>query len=104
MVSMVILPCDHFGTHLDSQGKTIDEELELKNSIRAGEILAELWSEIIIDGHPVVAEFVDEDPCDINVVKSEEWKANHVRQSQYCLQIVKCTDNKCCVPFQASYI
>ena len=37
-------------------------------------------------------------------MKSEEWKACHVRQSQYFLQIVKCTDPRCCSNFQSSYL
>ena len=41
-MSGVILPLDHFGTHLDHNNKTIDEELELQNFEYAGEILAEL--------------------------------------------------------------
>jgi hypothetical protein len=72
--------------------------LEKKNFSKAGHVLAELWSETSIDGHPVVATYVDPDSFTpvINLDTSEEWKAIHVRQSQYCLQIVKCRDLKCC--------
>ena len=103
-LSGVILPHDHFGTHLDNNNKTIDEELELRNFEYAAEILAELWSKLVIDGHPVVAEFINEEPLEITITKSEEWKAKHVRESQYFLQIVKCTDQACCTPFQSSYL
>ena len=92
-LSGVILPHDHFGTHLDHNNKTIDEELELQNFEYAGEILAELWSKLVIDDHPVIAEFVRDEASEITITKSEEWKANHVRESQYLLQIVKCIDN-----------
>lgn len=29
-------------------------------------------------------------------VSDEDWIQNHVRQSQYCLQITKCADKNCC--------
>ena len=57
-LSCVILPHDHFSTHLDHSSKTIDVELELQNFEYPGEILAELWSKLVIDDYPVVAEFV----------------------------------------------
>ena len=79
----VFLPHDHFVTHLDNNNNTDDEELERKNFEHASEILAELWSKLVINDHPVVAGFVGEEPSDITITKSEEWKANHVRESQY---------------------
>ena len=103
-LSGVILPHDHFGTHLDHNNKTIDEELELQNFEYAGEILAELWSKMVIDGHPVVAEFIKDPPSEVSIIKLEDWRANHVRESQYLLQIVKCTDVACCSPFPSSYL
>ena len=60
-LSGFIQPHDHFGTHLD-HNNTVDEELEHKNFEHAGEILAELWSKLVISNHPVVAEFVREEP------------------------------------------
>ena len=41
-LSGVILPHDHFGTHLDHNNETIDKELELQNLEYVGKILAEL--------------------------------------------------------------
>lgn len=52
----IILPHNHYGTHLDSQGRTIDDDLEKKNFSYAGNALAEVWSETVIDGHVTVAE------------------------------------------------
>lgn len=46
----VILPHDTYGSHLDKSGKTINSELEKKNFKRCGELLADLWSERVIDG------------------------------------------------------
>ena len=51
-LSGVLLPHDKFGSHLDSQNRTIDEELETKNFQFAGESLAEIWSEMIYDKFP----------------------------------------------------
>ena len=44
------------------------------------------------------------EPPELAVTKSEEWKANHVRESQYLLQLVSCTDIACCSPFESSYL
>ena len=62
----IILPHDHYGSHLDKAGTTIDEEKELQNFEYAGEVLAQIWSDTVIDGRPVVTEFVQhEDESDI---------------------------------------
>ena len=53
----IILPFDTFGSHLDAANKTIDTNLEIKNFEASGKILAENWSESIIDNHPVVASY-----------------------------------------------
>ena len=59
---------------------------------------------MIIDGHPVLAEFISEEADQEVIKKSEEWKSKHVRESQNFLQIVKCKDSKCCSPFRSSYL
>ena len=38
----VVLPHDHYGSHLDTAGKTVDPELERQNFQHAGETLAEV--------------------------------------------------------------
>ena len=103
-LSSVILEHDKFGSHLDAKGVTVDKDLELKNVEYAGRTLAEIWSGLVIDGNPVVAEFIEDDAPVIMGKKSEEWKACHVRQSKFFLQIVKSTDPKCCSSFQPSYL
>ncbi|KAF6028277.1 hypothetical protein EB796_013415 [Bugula neritina] len=40
----LILPHDHYGSHLNAAGKTIDPDLEIKNFAMAGQTLAEIWS------------------------------------------------------------
>ena len=56
----------------------------------------------MIDGNPVVAEFTEDEARVIVGTNSEQWKAYHVWQSQYFLQIVKCADPKYCSSFQSS--
>ena len=41
-LSGVLLEHDHFGSHLDSQGRTIDEALEIKNFEHAGDVLGKI--------------------------------------------------------------
>ena len=59
---------------------------------------------MIIDGLPVLVEFISEEADQEVIKKSEEWKSKHVRESQYFLQIVKRKDSKCCSPFRSSYL
>lgn len=54
----LLLPHDRYGSHLDASRHTVDETLERKNFQYAGEALAEVWSNTIIDKFPVVAEYV----------------------------------------------
>lgn len=93
----LIIPHDHFGSHLDSQLRTTDEELEKKNFKFAGETLAGVWGDLSIDGFPTVAEYVDPDTSEVDPetleCRDQGWFDVHVRTSQYCLQIVKC-DNR----------
>ena len=43
----------------------------------------------------MVAEYIKEE---------EEWKVEHIRESQYYFHIVKCLDSNCCIPFRSSYL
>ena len=103
----IILAFDTFGNHLDASNKTIDSELEIKNFEAAGKILAEIWFESITDNHPVVASYTsppEKEHSKVLFHKTEEWKAKHVRQSQYMLQIVKCSDKSCCKQWRTNYL
>lgn len=105
LLSGVILPHDSYGSHLDASGKTKDNELEVKNFRKAGETLAEIWSNCKIDSYQVEAEYIDPAESQLNTVqtKSEKWLAKHVRQSQYLMQIVKCDDQYCCKPWRTNW-
>lgn len=99
----LILPHDAFGSHLNEANVTIDPELELKNFQKVGLVLPEIWCKRVIDKFAVDAEYIEPSAKNSNSVidddpdfLTEEWKMNHVRQSQYLLQIVKCNNTKCC--------
>lgn len=84
----VVLTYDTYGTHLDSRGKTCDPELELRNFQAAGEALANLWNELVIDSYSVCARYKNPDaeapvPDPVDAV----WYSKHVRELQYCLQV-----------------
>ena len=98
-------PFDTFGNHLDASNKTIDSELEIEKFKAAGKILVEIWSESIIDNHPVVASYTRlQEHSKMLFHKTEEWKAKHVRQSQYMLQIVKCSEKPCRKQWRTNYL
>ena len=98
-LSGIVLPADTFGTHL-KDGKTTDEDLEEKNFQAAGEVLAEVWSSLVIDDHPVTSEYVPHKPsADIKgFTVSAAYKSNHLIQTQYMTVALKCQDRSCCKP------
>ena len=59
---------------------------------------------MIIDGHPVLAEYINEEAEEEILKESLEWKSNHIRESQYFLQIVKCLGENFCRRFRSSYL
>lgn len=84
----LILPHNHYGSHLNDSGVTINQELELQNFEYAGKTLAEVWNNLVIDGHPVIAEYADEksifeEPDSV----FPEWYFTLVQESQYFLQV-----------------
>lgn len=102
----VLLSHDHFGSHLDSQQRTTDVELEKRNFKNAGEVLAEIWSEVVIDGHKTFTFYINPEDSDIEppATVSQMWLTKHVRVSQYLLQIVKCDNKKCCKKFRSNWL
>lgn len=100
----VILKHDHYGSYLDAQGRTIDGDLEKESFNFAGQTLGEIWSDMMIDGQPVFAMYVEHSETYDLVVpeKSQEWFEIHVRTSQYLLQISKCDSLECCGPHRSN--
>ena len=101
-IARVVLPHENFGSHLDSQGYTIDVLLEKKNFFHCSQALADIWLHRDIGGYkvdctalPVGKEFTTPEV-------SPSWVARHVQQSHYVLQIVKCQDRNCCEPFKTN--
>jgi len=52
-------------------------------------MLAEVWNEAVIDQHPVVCEWRGVAHEDVNFL-DQKWFSEHVRSSQFFLQIVNC--------------
>lgn len=121
----VILPHDHFRSHLDDNGKTMDIELQKENFKHAGKVLAEIWSGIVIDGSKTVACYVEPDDSEKEIISScvdADWSSRHVRESHYffqvfcflfnveyfrmiciLIQVVKCSNFDCCFQPRSSY-
>lgn len=88
-LSGVILKHDACDSHLDGRGRTMDQELELKNFENAGVTLAEIWSKLVIDDHPVTAEYITPNETNKSLAckLDDTWYSVHVRESQYFLQV-----------------
>ena len=75
-IAGITSPFDTFGSHLNAANETIDINLEIKYFEAAGKILAEIWSELFIDNHPVVASYTsppEKEHDEVVFHKSEEW-------------------------------
>ena len=103
-LSGLILPFDHLNTHLDGNDRTIDIELEKRNFQKADEVLAEIWGNTVIDSYDVVASFVKEDEGKLDISSPpKHWYIGHIQQSQYCFQIINCSDVRCCGLRRSNY-
>lgn len=102
----LILPHEHYGSHLDADGRTIDEQLEKVNFGFAGRTLSEVWGGMSIDSYPVISNYIEPEKSEVKHDElrtvSFQWRAKHVRESQYCTQVVKCSDGGCCRPARSS--
>jgi len=88
-LSGVILEHDHFGSHLNDKGKTMDPAKEKRNFKYAGNAIASIWENLELDGPPIIAEYVDTEASEVFVVEEQtaEWRRDHVRESHYFLQV-----------------
>ena len=82
----VLLDRKHFGAHLDDKGNTVGPQIELKSFEHNRKILGEIWSRMVIDDYPVIAEYIVDKALKIVEDVSEIWRSSHVRSSQYLLQ------------------
>lgn len=127
----ITLPIDHFGSHLNTQGKVTDPELALRNFQYAGESLCDIWRRDLIFGRSVDARYVEElanpfeniefESTDKEKAEQEKqqkkkqekgddlpecfvpwsWIENHCNLCQYSLDIKRCSNTSCCGPSRA---
>ena len=76
----LILPQEHHESHLNKSLKCIDSELEVRNFAKAGQVLAEVWSNTVIDSEPVVARYIDPSSFrPVPTMKSEKSKSSNAK-------------------------
>ncbi|CAM9580204.1 unnamed protein product, partial [Heterosigma akashiwo] len=107
-LSGLILEHDHFGSHLDGSGVTVDTEKEVQNFEYAGSVLAEVWSQTKFDGFTVNAQYIKPDQSELGqgslLLQDQAWKQLHLRGGHYLLQIVKCENPDCCSPLRSTLL
>lgn len=61
--------------------------------------MADVWKSLKFDNYDVDAEYIPpkEDDSDTVQVLIDNWYSKHVRESQYLLQISKCTNEEAVV-------
>ena len=89
-LSGVILKRDKYGSHLGTKALMVDKDLELKNFQFAIRTLNNLWLGLVIDGNPVDAEFIeDEPPVSRGQSQNNRMQLSYPAVTMF-LQIVKC--------------
>ncbi|GBM34693.1 hypothetical protein AVEN_233375-1 [Araneus ventricosus] len=82
-LSGLILPHEQYRSHLDAQGNTINPKLEEKNFEYARKCLAEVWSAVVLDNYPTIAEYISAENSELNQESLEEvddkWFSTHIR-------------------------
>ena len=77
----LILPHDHFGSHLDDNGQTVNEDLEKSNFQFAGKVLADVWNSLTTDGFPILAKYIDPgNVVEVPDLPEVKWYSEHLRQ------------------------
>jgi len=104
----LILDHDHFGSHLDQAGRTTDLDLKKKIFCYAWNLLAQLWSAIVVDCYPTIAVYVDPDRGtltseNLEKIPDKRWFAEHIMSSQYFTQVGNCASPVCCSASRSSY-
>ena len=66
--------------------------------------MSNIWSETVIDGHPIDGQALPLNQAFIPVTTDAKWIAEHVNQLRYTLQIVKCKNETCCEPFVTNWL
>ena len=68
----LVIPHDLCGCHLNASEAMFDPELEKKNFKVAGNILSQIWGELVLDGKSVTAEYVENELIIIDGY-DEQW-------------------------------
>src|SRR6185295_18457448 len=77
----ITLPVGKFGSHLNSQGSVINEELARQNFEYSGKKLCDIWKRDDIHGKPVRVEYIDQERHSFNELEPSilwEWIENHI--------------------------
>ena len=82
-IAGIILPHDTYGTHLDDSGNTLDKKLEEENFYAAADALSDIWSQTVIDKHPVDCQTVKKGSQFIPPEPSPDWISKHVKVKFY---------------------
>lgn len=107
----LILDYAHFGSHLNSSKKTIDENLERRNFDWAQKKLAEVFSQVTVDGIKVVSEAIAPEKPATKATKfggalkkkDREFLHKHSQESSLAFQLFKCNDRRCCKKLRSNY-
>ena len=78
---------DSCSSQLNASGKTVDAELVKKNFKLAGDILCQIFGELVLDGKSVTAEYVKNELIETDIY-DEHWVLKHYRIFQYMLQVI----------------
>ncbi|CAB4483265.1 unnamed protein product [Rhizophagus irregularis] len=99
----ITLPIGEFGSHLNSQGNVVDEELARKNFEYSGKRLCDIWERDDIHGKPVTVEYINQEknPFDNEPPILWNWIERHAQMCRYSLDIKKCKDRECCYEYRA---
>ena len=66
--------------------------------------MSNIWSETVIDGHHVDSQALPLDQVFIPSTTDTKWVAEHVHQTRYTLQVVKCQNETCCESFVTNWL
>ncbi|CAG8605912.1 34232_t:CDS:2 [Racocetra persica] len=101
-LASIILPYDTFRTHLNTQLRTNNEELEKRNFKAARDVLTSVWENTIIDSYLVLVKYIDSSKKHhYSNEKSALWMEKHVMTCRYMTQVTKCDDQSCCKLFRS---
>ncbi|CAG8852893.1 44563_t:CDS:1, partial [Gigaspora margarita] len=99
----IVLPIDNFGSHLDSVGNIMDNNLAIRNFQYAGERLCELWQRDKIHGKNVIVKYIANETDLFNETSNISWIwiEKHCQLCRYSLDIRKCNNTSCCSMWRA---